>query len=280
MKKKSRSACGGGGVCVWVMQRLCSRPPLCSLWKDHWCMRGTLLPLLTRFEVGSQAASLPLSLHPPPTTLPPLRFRCFVFHWAAFCIVSSLHSAFREERQHFAALANALGQLYPRPSGAHSLSPLNLPNYASHQLSGRSIAVIPETRNAHTPPIFRLLLVTVCVRLLFAAFGLCFHSARVVFSLSSPFLFTLSPSRRLSWSSWVLPALCHTTAPLSLLHTIVAPSWICLAAWLPTPSHPPPSTAIAQNAMTASNPSIPQPEASMAVDKNQSRVHFSKPPKL
>lgn len=160
-------------------------------------MRGTLLPLLTRFEVGSQAASLPPPSPPSTATPLPLRFRCFLFHWAAFCIVSNLHGAFRAEGQHFAALTNALGQLYPRPSGAHSLSPLNLPNYASHQLSSRSIAVIPETRHAHTPPIFRLLLLTVCVRLLLAAFGLRFHSTRVAFSLSSPFLFTFSPSCRL-----------------------------------------------------------------------------------
>lgn len=46
--------------------------------------------------------------------------------------------------QHFATLSNMLGQLYPRPSEARSLSPLNLPNYASHQLFSHSIAVISE----------------------------------------------------------------------------------------------------------------------------------------
>lgn len=37
-----------------------------------------------------------------------------------------------------------LGQLYPWPSRAHSLLPLNLPNYASHELFSHSIAVISE----------------------------------------------------------------------------------------------------------------------------------------
>lgn len=165
-------------------------------------MRRTLLPLLTRFEGGSQAASSPPpplhpSTTPPPlhhsSTPPTLRFRCCFFHWAAFCIISNLHGAFGEEGQHFAALANALGQLYPRPSGAHSLSPLNLPNYASHQLFSRSIAVIPETRHARTPPIFRLLCLYVCVRPLLAAFGLVFAALALLFPSHHLFFLSLLP---------------------------------------------------------------------------------------
>lgn len=57
--------------------------------------------------------------------------------------LQSVHCAVRYE-QHFAALSNTLGQLYPRPSEARSLSPLNLPNYASHQLFSHSVAVIPQ----------------------------------------------------------------------------------------------------------------------------------------
>lgn len=70
----------------------------------------------------------------------------FSFRWVAFAL--NLHSA-SAYGQHFAALSNMLGQLYPRPSGARSLSPLNLPNYASHQLFSRSIAVIPAPHTHH-----------------------------------------------------------------------------------------------------------------------------------
>lgn len=46
--------------------------------------------------------------------------------------------------EHFTTFSNTLGQLYPWPSRAHSLLPLNLPNYASHELFSHSIAVISE----------------------------------------------------------------------------------------------------------------------------------------
>lgn len=65
----------------------------------------------------------------------------FLFHWVCHHLKPAASSGVW---QHFAALSNMLGQLYPRPSGARSLWPLNLPNYASHQLFSRSIAVIPE----------------------------------------------------------------------------------------------------------------------------------------
>lgn len=77
------------------------------------------------------------------------------FHWVAFAIALDLHCA-SEHGQHFATLSNMLGQLYPRPSGARLLSPLNLSNYASHQLFSLSMAVIPEphTRTASFPTSF------------------------------------------------------------------------------------------------------------------------------
>lgn len=109
-------------------------------------MCNTLQPLLTLFEGDSQAASL---------------MSFFLFHWVAFTIASNLHCA-PEHGQHFAALSNMLGQLYLWPSGARLLSPLNLPNYASHQLFSRSIAVIPEPHHTHTPPVFLHLLLYLC----------------------------------------------------------------------------------------------------------------------
>lgn len=102
-------------------------------------MRDILQPLLTLCEGDSQAASL-MSL--------------FSFHCASFAIASfNLHCA-PEYGQHFAALSNMLRQLYARPSGARSLSPSNLPNYASHQLFSRSIAVIPEPHTLTLCPSF------------------------------------------------------------------------------------------------------------------------------
>lgn len=94
-------------------------------------MCNILQKLLTLFGGDSQAAFL---------------MSFFSFHWVVFTNAFNLHCAVQyvEYGQHFAALSNTLGQLYPRPSEARSLSPLNLPNYASHQLSSHSIAVIPQ----------------------------------------------------------------------------------------------------------------------------------------
>lgn len=169
-------------------------------------MCNTLQPLLTLFEGDSQAASL---------------MSFFLFHWVAFTIASNLHCA-PEHGQHFAALSNMLGQLYLWPSGACLLSPLNLPNYASHQLFSRSIAVIPEPHHTHTPPVFLHLLLYLCASPPCLFFFWFYLSAVIYFSHYLSLFFPIPPSFPLSSSLSPSVSLCCIILPLFISALILA----------------------------------------------------------
>lgn len=80
-------------------------------------------------------------------SLPAALMSLFLFHLAL-----NLHYALKYV-QSIATFSNTLGQLYPEPSEARSLSPLNLPNYASHQLFSLWIAAVSEPYTCSSSPI-------------------------------------------------------------------------------------------------------------------------------